>query len=107
MAEMELGRDKWNGRRCGVVGEGATQYWQRIIRMGIDGPVRRCYEWKQRKIKRRKLDIQGERGAAEDGQCMQNEREKPLSRLGTLITGRCSDRQRGEGERTEWDNITT
>jgi hypothetical protein len=43
MTEMELGRDSRRGKAMWV----AVKYWQRIIQMVIQDPVRQCYEWKK------------------------------------------------------------
>jgi hypothetical protein len=40
MAEMELGRDSRRGKAMWV----AVKYWQRIMHMDIQDPVRQCYE---------------------------------------------------------------
>jgi hypothetical protein len=40
---MELDRDSRRGKAMWW----AVQYWQRIIHMDIQDPVRQCYEWQK------------------------------------------------------------
>jgi hypothetical protein len=43
MAEMELGRDSRRGKVMWL----AVKYWQRIMHMDIQDPLRQCYEWQK------------------------------------------------------------
>jgi hypothetical protein len=43
VAEMELRTDSRRGKAVWLT----VKYWQRIMHMGIEDPVRQCYEWKK------------------------------------------------------------
>jgi hypothetical protein len=92
VAEMELGRNSRRGKAMWL----AVKYWQRIMHMDIQDPVRQCYEWQKGNVRFESWTkkMKGESESTGLAYIWHSQQEWDTSRMRRIIRGRCNDTER-------------